>query len=325
MRPSLVAASDRQEPKFSPAPRLNVIAHSTKSHGLKLQAELARLSAIRAGDARQTARFIREISGTVWTACRLLTSDDVETRSAFREVMTALTANRCARLSAYVGRGTLDSFVALNVRELLVERMLRLLQSDAKLGWNAFERLFEADMLRLIRKRYPDDRDDIRRDAYQDICLALIENDYRRIKAYQGTGSFAGFLLRTVDHLLTDRVRDMAVRRRPRPRCVSADHLDDLACDGELSPEDHVIHADDDRRLAAAVEALNQAMNTLPAAERLYLRIALGGSCTPPAREIARLMQRPVEDIYKLKQRVLQRLREIAADDSKIKTWRASV
>jgi hypothetical protein len=36
-------------------------------------------------------------------------------------------------------------------------------------------------------------------------------------------------------------------------------------------------------------------------------------------------MQRPVEDVYKLKQRVLLKLREIASADSKIKTWRASV
>ena len=53
--------------------------------------------------------------------------------------------------------------------------------------------------------------------------------------------------------------------------------------------------------------------------------IVLGDSKTPPAREIARLMQKPVEEIYKLKQRVLQRLREIASTDSKIKTWRTSV
>ncbi len=103
------------------------------------------------------------------------------------------------------------------------------------------------------------------------------------------------------------------------------DHVEGLASDHEPSPEESLIHADDDHRLAAAIEALAEAMNTLPAAERLYLTIVLGDSKTPPAREIARLMQRPVEEIYKLKQRVLQRLREIAATDSKIKTWRTSV
>jgi RNA polymerase sigma factor (sigma-70 family) len=239
--------------------------------------------------------------------------------------MAALTANRCARLGAYSGKGTLDTFVALSVRELLVERMLRLLQSDAKQAWQAFERLFESDIQRLIRKRFPGSGEDVHHDMYQDVCIALIEDDYRRLKAYGGSGSFAGFVLRTVDHLLIDFVRSVVGRRSARPKCVSADHIEEVACANGLSPEEHVIEADENHRLAAAVEALSEAMKTLPAAERLYLRIALGGSSTPPAREIARLMGRPVEDIYKLKQRVLQRLREIIADDSKIKTWRASV
>ena len=64
---------------------------------------------------------------------------------------------------------------------------------------------------------------------------------------------------------------------------------------------------------------------TLPGAERLYLTIVLGGTETPPSREIARLMQRPVEEIYKLKQRVLQHLRDTLSENSAIKRWRASV
>jgi RNA polymerase sigma factor (sigma-70 family) len=326
MGPALLAASykpEAAEPDRFPAPRFNVVNHQSKRR--PNTADAARMKAVQSGDAAQTARFIKEISGTVWSACRLLTRDDAETRSVFSQVMSSLTANRCARLSAYSGKGTLDTFVALNVRELLVERMLRLLQSDAKQAWHAFERLFESDIERLIRKRFPGGGEDVHRDMYQDVCIALIEDDYGRLKAYGGSGSFAGFVLRTIDHLLIDFVRSVVGRRNTRPKCVSADHLEDVACEGELSPEEQVIEADENHRLAAAVEALSEAMKTLPAAERLYLKIALGGHSTPPAREIARLMKRPVEDIYKLKQRVLQRLREIIADDSKIKTWRASV
>ena len=132
-------------------------------------------------------------------------------------------------------------------------------------------------------------------------------------------------MLRTVDHLLIDLVRSVFGRRRPLPKCVSVDDIGDIAADGELSPEQSLIHADDEQRLAGAIAALSQAMETLSPAERVYLAIALGGNPTPPAREIARLMQRPVDEIYKLKQRVLTKLREIASADSKIKTWRASV
>jgi DNA-directed RNA polymerase specialized sigma24 family protein len=77
--------------------------------------------------------------------------------------------------------------------------------------------------------------------------------------------------------------------------------------------------------LTAALDVLTRAVETLPEAERLYLTIALGAAQTPPSREIAQLMQRPVEDIYKLKQRVLKRLRDLIAEESAVKNWRASV
>jgi len=338
MGPALQAVSDepeRAEQSSFPAPQSTGINHQSarehRSHGSmraapsKHSSDLARVNAVRSGGAAHAARFVKEISGTVWSACRLLTGDDDDTRRAFGEVMAALAADRFARLGAYSGRGTLDTFVALTVRDLLAERMLRLMQSDQKQAWRAFEHLFEADIQRLIRKRFPDLGDDSRRDAYQDVCVALIDDEYRRLKAYGGSGSFAGFVLRTVDHLLIDLVRSVVGRRGTRPRSVSVDHLDDVASEDTLSPEEHLIGTDEDHRLTAALAALTDAMNTLPAAERLYLTIALSGSVTPPAREIARLMQRPVEEIYKLKQRVLLRLREIASADSKIKTWRASV
>ncbi len=334
MGPALQAASDEPEAAEQssfPTPHLNSINHQNpreqRSRGLNARyaGDVARLRAVRSGNAAQGARFIKEISGTVWSACRLLTREENDTRRAFAEIMAAITADRFARLGAYAGRSTLDTFIALTVRDLLAERMLRLLQSDQKQAWRAFEHLFEADIQRLIRKRLPASGEDARRDAYQDICVALIANEYRRLKAYGGSGSFAGFVLRTVDHLLIDIVRRVFGRRRPFPKSVSVDDVADIAADGELSPEESLIHADDDHRLAGAIAALTEAMDTLPAAERVYLGIALGSSHTPPAREIARLMQRPVDEIYKLKQRVLTKLREIASADSKIKTWRASV
>jgi RNA polymerase sigma factor (sigma-70 family) len=331
MGPALQAASGDSaaaEPSSFPAPHLNGINHHGKP-GKRLSglhtADLARLNAVRSGEGAHVARFIKEISGTVWSACRLLTGTEPDARQAFAEVMATLSADRFTRLSAYAGRGTLDTFVALTVRDLMAERMLRLLQLDRIKAWHAFERLFEADIVRLIKKRLLSFGEDAQRDAYQDICLKLVDDDYHRLKAYGGSGSFAGFVLRTVDHLLVDHVRTLVGRRRPFPKSVSLDHVEGLANDHEPSPEESLIHADDDHRLNAAIEALTEAMNTLPAAERLYLTIVLGDSKTPPAREIARLMQKPVEEIYKLKQRVLQRLRETTSADSKIKTWRTSV
>src|SRR5262245_62368817 len=102
MGPALLAASDKPEaaePDRFPAPRFNVINRPTERSAKDANAgDLARMNAVRRGDAAQTARFIKDISGTVWSACRLLTRDDAEARGVFSEVMSALMANRSARL-----------------------------------------------------------------------------------------------------------------------------------------------------------------------------------------------------------------------------------
>jgi RNA polymerase primary sigma factor len=350
----------------------------------------SRLAAIRAGDPAAVARFLSEISGMVWSACRILCSEENEARIAFTETMAALMANRFARLAAYSGRSTLHTFVTLVVRELVAERVLRLLQEDRERGWRAFEQLFTADIARLIRRRIPGaSHEELRRDAYQEVCLALIESDYRRLKSYNGSGSFAGFVLRMADRLVIDHLRSFVSRRRlpatvarlapldqqifkllvwerlPRraeilqaplaaqlgrtPESAEIDaaflrlseHMptnkeglrlvrteDDPAQmpdETEPTPEERLLAQEKEKQLCDALAALERAMVDTPADERLYLTIALGGGEPRPAREIARLMRRPVEDIYKLKQRVITRLREAVARDPAVKIWRASV
>jgi RNA polymerase primary sigma factor len=350
--------------------------------------DFARLAALRAGNSVHTAQFVKDISGTVWKSCRVLTGEDAEAREAFAETMASLSANRFARLWGYSGCGTLETFVALSVRDLLAERMLRLVQSDPQRGWIAFECLFNADIVKLIRKRLPHS-EDARLDAYQDVCLALVDNDYRRLKTYNGSGSFAGFVLRTVDHLVIDRMRAAVPRRRlptgvtrlseldqeifklvcwkgapehpdvlathlcsrfgrmpdsveivaalsrvrsfvPSPAnlrlaSIPTDKLEEIPSPAEPSAEDQLVKSEEEEQLAAALEMLSEAIAALPGAERLYLTIVLGATETPPSRDIAHLMQRPVEEIYKLKQRVLQHLRDTLSENSVIKTWRASV
>lgn len=250
--------------------------------------------------------------------------------------------------------------------------------------------MFGADLQRLIHKRLPgEEHDDTRKEAYQSISLALIESDYRRLKSYNGSGSFAGFVLRTADRLLVDFIRSFAARRRlpnavaklaaldrevfklvywqhqpARPEILLAQvnarlgHASDVAeiaaallrvkayanagQDGtrpvradidlqgiagspEAIPEAQLVQEEENQRLTAALDVLTRAVEALPEAERLYLTIALGAAQTPRSREIAQLMQRPVEDIYKLKQRVLKRLRDSIAEAPAVKNWRASV
>ncbi len=352
-----------------------------------------------AGQPAAAETLIHRIADRVRAICRVIGRDEAEARESFSVILAGLQANGFARLRPYEGRGRLDTFVALVSRELLAERLLQVFHSDARRGWTAFERLFEVEFRRLILRRLPGPGyEEARRDAYQEICLALIEDDYRRIKAYGGTGSFAGFILRMADRLAIDHVRCIASRRRlpaaierlapldrelfklmhwrrlpavPHPllsalrgrfdpmpdlaaiesalariraslpdgpersrgqrretvtrSSIPGELLDDVVGEGGSSPEEILIDLQDQRELIRALEVLRQAAKHLPAADRLYLSIALGGEQAPPAREIARLMQRPVEEIYKLKQRVLRRLGEAIAEDAAVKSWRASL
>src|SRR6202011_3157963 len=74
----------------------------------------------------------------------------------------------------------------------------------------------------------------------------------------------------------------------------------------EPSPEDIVLEQETDRLLARAAAVVREVAERLPEPERHYLRIALGGAELLPARAVARLMRRPVDDIYTLKRRVIR-------------------
>src|SRR5262249_22045902 len=337
--------------------------HDGRADGLEQSKnDFERLAAARAGDPRRAAEFIKHISPTVWKSCCVLAAES-EAKEVFAEVMAALCAQRFARLSGYSGRSTLQTFVALAAREIVAERMLRLLQSNPAQGWTAFECLFEADIRRVIRKRSSSAPEETQRDLYQEICIALIDDEYRRLKAYSGTGSFAGFVLRTVDHLIIDTLRNEISRRRlpaevaklppleqeifklvhwkgvaerpdvlaaqlPQPMrgqydsaaiaaalmrvrsivvpvqtriaSLSGRNGDNLAAPEELSPEAQVLRSEAESHLEAALEAMNEVVEGLDGVERVYLTIVLSAAETPPSREIARLMRRPVEEIYKL-------------------------
>lgn len=357
----------------------------------------ALLKAALAGDGAAGADFLRRISGIVWTACTILAGDGPEAQAAFQDVAEALRSNRFGRLSGYKGRGRVETYVAIVTRDLLAMRILRLLQDDRQRGWNAFEHFFAADLQRLVRHRLGGPAyEDMRADACQELSMALIEDDCRRLRLYSGHGSFTGFVLRTADRLLIDFVRSLASRRRlpaavarlgaleqgvfkllawkgfppdtervsaalaspagsppadavsgaiaavrgfameaknsdgMRARTVSVSAMDGEAADAllggvESSPEDQLATHAEEEALSAALMAMRKAAEQLSDGERIYLDIVLSGSGGLPAREVARLMQRPVEEIYKLKQRVLKRLHDAMADDPAVKNWRASV
>ena len=374
-----------------------MIARTTR---LDTAADHALVRAALGGDKKAVEQFLRAVADTVWAACRLLTRQEAEAGDAFMAVNAALRKDSFQRLRAYDGRSRINTFVALIAREVLAQRLLQQLHEDSSRGWSAFERFFEADIKRLILRRMPGESyQDARADGYQEVCVALIDNDYHRLKAYSGTGSFAGFVLHMVDRLIIDFIRSFSARRRapaaiarlpaleqeifklvywegvapqaevlgpplarrlaarpaadeiaaaldrvrrhtppdygPSPgalaRMVSLSEtpeiIDKPSADGPMvqSPEDIVLERERESLFGSAAKALREVAETLPVTERLYLQIALGGPEPLPAREVARLMQRPVEEIHRLRPRVLKLLKDALESRGEVKTWRASV
>ncbi len=129
--------------------------------------------------------------------------------------MAALRADGFARLKGYDGRARLRVYMTLVVRDLLSERVVKLLALDADRGWRAFEAFFSSDMRRIILRMLPgSDHQQNREDAYQSICEALLRNDMQRLRAYSGRGSPSGFILHVIENLAIDYVRTVMPRRR---------------------------------------------------------------------------------------------------------------
>jgi RNA polymerase primary sigma factor len=354
------------------------------------------LAAALRGDAGAGEDLVRALADLVWTACGRVTGGGADTETAFREVVAGLRANGFSRLKNYDGRARVRVYVALVVRDLLLERAVNLLVLDAGRGWPAFEAFFRHDMRRMIERALPGTGNiQNRDDAYQAVCEALLRNDFQRLRAYSGRGSLSGFVLHTIENLVIDFVRTIIPRRRlpaavqrlsaleqsvfrllywdrllpdpalllrhlsrpghaPLTEMVVAEAInrvrqalpagfyveprgdgqmldlsavEDVALAGGSdcrvpTPEDNLVEGEAAYLLEQAVGALQQVLPGLAAAERLYLQLAL---CGHPAREIARLLCLPVEDVHRLAQKLKRQLRDRLGDDDVVKKWRLSV
>lgn len=177
--------------------------------------ERALLSAALRGAPQAAADLTRVVGDVAWTACLRLARPRAETEAAFREVMAAIRADGFARLKAYDGRARVRIYVALVVRDLLAERVVRGIALDGDRGWRAFQVFFDDDMRRIIARLLPGaQHHQNREDAYQAVCEALVVNDLQRLRAYSGRGSPAGYVLHVIENLAIDHVRTIIPRRR---------------------------------------------------------------------------------------------------------------
>lgn len=359
-------------------------------------ADLAIVRALFAGKPGAWPAFVARVKDDVYTGCRLVCAPD-ELDAAFKDIFAQLAADNFARLAKFDGRARLSSYLRLELRDLLAQRLVRRFVRDRNAGWPVFEAFFKADIVRIISRYFPPAAGGgYDEDKYHDVVSLLIEDDCRRIRAYDGHGSFGGFVLGIVRNLCVDLLRKELPRRRlpaaiarlpaleqevfrqlywadcpphelaarlakksmlsgapeavaraveavkaalpvtyradreaeeKRPRLVPLSAVGEGSDDGaELaddrdSPEDHMLVREEDENLEQASAALRAVIAGLAPEIRLYVQLNMSHDPPLPAREIARRMARPVEDIYRMRQLAERVLRRALSENAAVQKW----
>lgn len=212
--------------------------------------EHALVNAVLSGEAGAATRFLEHVSTTLWSIAVKLAGDGAGAEAAFLHIVASLKADDHARLRGFDGRSRLATYLSLVARDVLADQLAGQFSKTPHEAWERFSRYFETDIRSRIGRQLPRKLGRAgREDAYQEVCLKLIENDFRRIRSYGGRGSFTGYILTVVDRILIDLVRRETPRRRI-PAAIS-----------RLAPLDQAIYAavvwegcrQDADRLAAAL------------------------------------------------------------------------
>lgn len=177
--------------------------------------ERSLVTAVLSGEAGAAGRFLEHVSTALWSIVVKLAGDGADGEAAFLHIVASLKADDYARLRGFDGRSRLATYLSLVARDALADQLAGQFSSAPHKAWERFSRYFETDIRSRIGRQLPNKLGRAgREDAYQEVCLKLIENDFRRIRSYGGRGSFTGYILTVVDRILIDLVRREMPRRR---------------------------------------------------------------------------------------------------------------
>lgn len=325
--------------------------------------------------------FVARYGNAIYTLCATVFAPE-ELEAECLTMFAGLRDDHCAVLRAFDGRATLTTYLTLILSNRLAQQVLALFERDADRAWQAFERFFRKDIIQVIATYFPPGRDtradgDTADDRYQEVCLLLIEQDYRRLKAYNGRGSLAGYIRGVVRHLCVDLVRKEEGRRRlpegiaqlpvleqevfkfiywegheeeagrrvllsqgylpehaeaalsrirlaiglarPRPArpsqvSLSTTEQDDNTArqleisDMTFNPEQTLLEVEAYDAQTQMLAVLQEAVEQLPADEQHFVRLRYLTTPQLPPRDIARQLERPIDDIYKLGRQAVSHL-----------------
>jgi len=338
--------------------------------------ESALVAAVLSDEPGAAHRFWDFAEQPLWAAVSVLEGAGPAGEAAMGRVLDALRADGWARLARFDGRARLRVFLSLTARDILIAELPGDLAVAPRQAWPRFIRYFHKAISQRVARRFP--RADIaaREDLYQGVCVALVENDYARLRAFGDIGHFEGYVLRIVDRLLLDELRKETARIRP-PAAVNAlgalavavftegakrgavlepsamwerlrSKFPDLQAEalasaidltrpfvtaalvaprprmeplpegpGDLTdpgatPESFQLAEEREAGFDALVRLLESAVAQCSADEQAYFQIFRSDIPAPPARDIARLMGRPVAEVYQIKSRLMRHLAPLA-------------
>jgi RNA polymerase primary sigma factor len=161
--------------------------------------------------------FVRRTSSLMVKLCAAVFPER-ERETECLTLFARLRAQNFALLRRFDGRGTLTTYLTLTLSDMLARRIRELFDRDANWAWDAFERFFRKDMMQVVARHFPVGKaytdGSTQEDRYQELCLLLMAQDYQHIKAFEGHGSFPGYIRRIVRNLCVDLLRREEGRRR---------------------------------------------------------------------------------------------------------------
>ena len=172
--------------------------------------------------ALESASAWRELvdrySPTIWHLCSSA-CPEAERETSFAEFWQTLSAEGGALLRRYDGRASLQSYLQFVAVEVFSRRIQALLRTEPSRGWTILEAFFSREITRQIcsvagSPRQLAEMGATPEDVQQDLALELGADGFRRLRAYDGRGSFAGFVRRVVRNLCLDWRRKQTGRRR---------------------------------------------------------------------------------------------------------------
>ncbi len=172
------------------------------------------MAQVAAGEPLAIDRFLGLASPVIWSAVVRLEGEGAAGEAAFLRVIEALKSDGYSGLKAFDGRSTLASFLALFSRRVLIQELSGELAAAPDAAWRRFERIFGPDIRRRVSNRFPRADSAAREDLFQEVCLGLLQDDFRRLRAFNDKGSFEGFVLVLIDRLLIDLLRKETPRLR---------------------------------------------------------------------------------------------------------------